>query len=118
MALKHHDLVTHTKKYKGELHEFFLDMSSWRKFKTRYSLNWQKLRFREDSHSAVPKLRGIYTFTVELSPAKLPSHGYIMYMGIPVNAHDRVRGSILHPRAAPEPAFLILWASSNTTISK
>lgn len=82
MAAKHHDLVKFTKKYKGELHEFFLDMNRWKKFKTRHKLNWQKLRFGQANHSSIPTQRGIYAFTVELSPTKLPGHGYIMYVGI------------------------------------
>ncbi len=81
MATKHFDLVKFTKQYKSELHEFFLDMSRWRKFKTKHKLDWQKLRFGQDSPAAIPKQRGIYVFTVELSPAKLPAHGYIMYVG-------------------------------------
>jgi hypothetical protein len=79
---KHHDLVNHTKKYKGDLHSFFLDLKRWRLFKTRYKLSWQKLRFNQSSHSSIPKERGIYAFTVELAPSKLPVHGYILYMGI------------------------------------
>jgi len=76
------DLVEHTKKYKGNLHEFFLSMPAWRKFKTRYTLAWQKERFTEASHAKIPQQRGIYAFTLELSPSKLPAHGYILYVGI------------------------------------
>jgi hypothetical protein len=79
---KHHDLVNFTKKYKGDSHSFFLDMKNWRKFKTRYNLNWQKLRFGDASHHSVPKERGIYAFTLELAQCKLPLHGYILYIGI------------------------------------
>jgi len=82
LRARHHDLVNFTKKYKGELHEFFLDMKSWRRFKTRHKLAWRKLRFGPSSLSEIPKQRGIYAFTVELSPGKLPGHGYIMYVGI------------------------------------
>jgi len=82
VAGKHHDLVNFTKKYKGELAEFFMDLKSWRRFKTRHTLDWQKIRFGEAHHSSVPEERGIYVFTVELSPTKLPGHGYILYVGI------------------------------------
>ncbi|RUW90244.1 hypothetical protein [Mesorhizobium sp. M7A.F.Ca.US.010.02.1.1] len=78
----HSDLVNQTKKYKGELHEFSLSMTQWRKFKTKYKLTWQKTRFDEANHVHIPKERGIYAFTVELSPSKLPQHGYILYVGI------------------------------------
>ena len=82
MVGKHHDLVNWTKKYKGDLHSFFLDMKSWKKFKTRSALDWQKTRFGDASHPSVPRERGIYAFTLELAPAKLPAHGYILYVGI------------------------------------
>lgn len=79
---KFHDLVKNTKKYKGELYEFFLDMKSWKKFRTKHKLEWQKVRFEESARASVPTSPGIYTFTLELSPSKLPLHGYIMYVGI------------------------------------
>lgn len=82
MAGKHHDLVDFTKKYKGDLYSFYLDLKSWRQFKTRHNLTWQKLRFGAVGHASVPKERGIYAFTVELAPSKLPLHGYILYVGI------------------------------------
>ena len=82
MAGKHHDLVNNAKKYKGELVEFFMDLKSWRRFKTGRKLDWQKIRFGEAHHGSVPKERGIYAFTVELAPTKLPGHGYILYVGI------------------------------------
>jgi hypothetical protein len=85
---KHHDLVNFTKKYKGDLHSFFLDMNSWRKFKTRFNLDWRKTRFAATTRSIIPRERGIYVFTVELSPTKLPPHSYILYVGITGNQSD------------------------------
>ncbi len=82
MLTVYFDLVEHTKKYKGDLHGFFLSMSAWRTFKTRYKLTWQRERFAEANHGKIPQERGIYAFTVELSPSKLPPHGYILYVGI------------------------------------
>lgn len=82
MAGKYHDLVSFTKKYKGELHSFFLDMNRWRKFRSRYKLSWEKIRFIPANQHLVPQARGIYAFTLELSPTKLPPHGYILYVGI------------------------------------
>ena len=82
MIGRQHDIVNFTKKYKGDLYEFFLDLKRWRKFKTRHNLTWQKLSFGEATRAFVPKERGIYAFTVELAPSKLPMHGYILYMGI------------------------------------
>lgn len=82
MSGKHYDLVLNTKKYKGESHEFFLDMKSWKRFKTRYNLNWTKVPFSAASKSLVPDAPGIYIFTAELLDSKLPAHGYILYVGI------------------------------------
>lgn len=82
VARKHHDLVNFTKKYKGNLHEFFLDMTSWKKFKTKNKLDWQKTPFGAGGIAVVPHERGIYAFTLELTSAKLPAHGYILYVGI------------------------------------
>ncbi|RWP51058.1 hypothetical protein [Mesorhizobium sp.] len=76
------DLVSQTKWFKGELQHFFLDLRRWRKFRTRYKLDWQRERFAEASGPKIPDERGIYVFTAELSPGKLPPHGYILYMGI------------------------------------
>ena len=85
MAGKHQDLVNHTKKYRAELHAIFLDLKSWRKFKSKWKLEWHKVRFGESNHSLVPKVRGIYVFTAELSPSKFPAHGYMLYIGITGN---------------------------------
>jgi len=82
MARQQFDLVNFTKKYKGDLYSFYLDLTNWRKFRTAYKLVWQKQRFEELSQSSIPKERGIYAFTLELSPSKLPTHGYILYIGI------------------------------------
>jgi hypothetical protein len=76
------DLVTRTKKYKGELHEFFLDMKSWGKFKTKAKLTWQGVAFTPANQSTIPEERGIYVFSVEHRGAKVPVHGYILYVGI------------------------------------
>jgi len=74
------DIVQITKRYKGETHGFFLDLKAWRRFKSRYKLEWQKVQF--GGGATVPQEPGIYVFTVELTASKLPAHGYIMYVGI------------------------------------
>lgn len=88
MPGKHHDLVNLTKKYKGESHEFFLDLNQWRKFNTMHKLAWSKEKFNKPSQKKVPQERGIYVFTVELSSGLLPPHGYIMYAGITGDTSD------------------------------
>jgi hypothetical protein len=74
------DIVDSTKRYKAELHGFFMDTKSWHGFKTRYTLRWNKVRF--GGGDPIPRQPGIYAFTVEVSPSKLPTHGYILYIGI------------------------------------
>lgn len=76
------DLVRSTKKLKGEFAAFHMDLGRWRRFKSRHKLQWHKVRFEKASQSSVPEQRGIYVFTVELEPSKLPVHGYMMYVGI------------------------------------
>lgn len=85
MAGKHHDIVDLTEKYKAALHAFFLDISSWRKFKTTYNLQWRQEPFNALSEASIPEERGIYAFTVEAKGLELPTHGYILYMGITGN---------------------------------
>ncbi|MGY8635590.1 GIY-YIG nuclease family protein [Bradyrhizobium sp. 14AA] len=76
------DIVNQVAKYKADMHAFFLDVDSWKAFKTRHTLVWQRMRFEAGSLTSIPEERGIYAFTLELSPTKLPAHGYIMYIGI------------------------------------
>lgn len=81
MAAKY-DIVKATKRLKGELSAFHMDFERWRRFKSRHRLDWQKVRFDPINRNLVPQERGIYVFSVELEPSKLPTHGYIMYVGI------------------------------------
>lgn len=88
MAAKHHDLVDHTKRLKADAYEFYLDLTSWRKFTSAARLDWQKLRFGNAAVPNVPQERGIYAFTLELDPSQLPAHGYIIYVGITGNTSN------------------------------
>lgn len=51
------DLVAGTDRYKAALHEFYLNVHNWRKFKTRYKLDWQRMPFDEASQALIPKSR-------------------------------------------------------------
>jgi hypothetical protein len=75
------DLVRQTDKLKAEERQIFLDLKSWRSFRTTHALKWQKTRFKKPN-PAIPKVRGLYAFTLELFPTILPPHGYILYVGI------------------------------------
>lgn len=79
---KFQDLVFDTDRYKASLHQFYLDLKAWRQFEFTYPLTWTKLRFDPSNRRQIPKERGIYAFTVALTPSSLPEHGYILYMGI------------------------------------
>ena len=86
------DLVASTKKLKSESHSFHMDLNRWRRFKSRHSLQWQKVRFDRENQDLIPEQRGIYVFTVELEPSKLPVHGYMMYVGI--TGHESERANL------------------------
>ena len=88
MPGKHHDLINLTKKFKGESHEFFLNLNQWRKFTSTHTLSWAKEKFNPASKIKIPQERGLYIFTIELSPGFLPPHGYIMYAGITGDTSD------------------------------
>lgn len=88
MPGKHHDLVDLTKRFKGDSHEFFLNLDRWRKFASLHTLVWSKQKFTSGSKAKIPEERGLYVFTVELSPGFLPPHGYIMYAGITGDTSD------------------------------
>jgi hypothetical protein len=97
------DIVDQAAKYKAELRDFFLDVGQWRTFRSRHRLVWQKTRFESRNLSSVPEERGIYAFTLELSPSKLPAHGYIMYVGITgdtssANLRERYAQYLREPR--------------------
>lgn len=77
-----YDIVDFTDKYKSQFFEFYLDPDGWRKFSARYGMTWNKIRFNAGNKKLIPKIRGIYTFTVEHTPSKFPSHGYVLYAGI------------------------------------
>lgn len=85
---KHHDLVNFTKRFKAEKHSFFMDVASWKTFLSPIPLNWDKVPFGEASRSKVPKVRGLYVFTVELPNIGIPQHGYILYVGETGNTSD------------------------------
>lgn len=62
--------------------QFYVDIKKWRAFKSSVRLDWQRTRFLSSNKSSVPKERGIYAFTVLMDSSDLPTHGYILYMGI------------------------------------
>jgi len=83
------DLVNAADKYAAALRRFYLDVKSWQTFNTSHALQWDKCRFTKDNRAQIPRERGLYVFTLELSPSELPAHGYILYIGIVGDKNDR-----------------------------
>ncbi len=79
------DLIKRTKQLKGDSYEFHLRVPTWRKFVPGIALNWQRVKFDSAGKANVPEERGLYIFTLEVENLGLPSHGYIMYVGISGN---------------------------------
>lgn len=77
-----HDLVKNRKEMKGDLYSLNLSTTRWRQFSTPHPLIWKRLPFSSANRSQIPKTRGIYAFSLELSNYNLPQHGYILYVGI------------------------------------
>lgn len=102
-AMKPHDLVRATKQFKGNLYGLSLDMESWRAFKNAHPLTWSKTPFHQANKAHVPKERGIYVFSLEVTDCNLPDHSYILYVGIAglkpdANLHKRFGQYLLEPK--------------------
>jgi hypothetical protein len=59
----------------------------WHSFTPTIPLAWRKVKFSEANTSTIPTAKGIYAFVVQFHddavlPIHLPSHGYVMYVGI------------------------------------
>lgn len=93
---RNHDLVDRVRQIKADLHEIVLSPARWRTFATPRPLNWTKISFESANRNQVPKQRGIYAFTLEVSNHNLPGHAYILYVG--QAGHDS--GGDLHKRYA------------------
>lgn len=82
---KFHDLLERRDRYAADVHGFFLDIASWRRFSSAASLQWQRIKFWPLDKDSVPEDRGIYVFSIEAEGLPLPRHGYILYVGITGN---------------------------------
>ncbi|WP_404337794.1 hypothetical protein AB2M62_03310 [Sphingomonas sp. MMS12-HWE2-04] len=79
------DLIKKTKQIKADSYEFHLHMPTWRKFDPGIALKWQRTKFNVSGKEDVPEVRGLYVFTLEAEKLGLPTHGYILYVGITGN---------------------------------
>lgn len=55
---------------------------AWLKVPPGYAVAWQKTRFTEANRTKVATERGIYAFVVSVENSFIPTHGYIVYIGI------------------------------------
>jgi len=79
------DLVKKADQYKAGLYDFFLDIQAWRNFDPGIPLAWNRVKFGPGTKNDVPEERGLYIFTLEVESLGLPTHGYILYVGITGN---------------------------------
>jgi hypothetical protein len=66
---------------------FILSPAKWRSFAPSPQLVWKKLKFDPSLIGLVPEALGIYAFVLQFQnhdapPNHLPSHGYVLYVGI------------------------------------
>ncbi|MCB1753246.1 MAG: hypothetical protein KDI74_16130 [Gammaproteobacteria bacterium] len=61
---------------------FILDDTRWKSFKPPNKLSWRKYKFTENNKKNIPESKGIYAFVFQSNITNLPTHGYIMYIGI------------------------------------
>lgn len=92
---RYHDIVFAAGEFAKFNVHFYVDIKKWRAFKSSAQLDWQRTRFLTSNKSSVPQERGIYTFTVMMDDPSMPTHGYILYMGI---AGDKKSGGNLQLR--------------------
>lgn len=83
-----HDVVTTRKLMKGDSYPLNLSTARWRQFSTPQPLTWKRLPFSKANRGKIPKARGIYAFSLEVSDYNLPLHSYILYVGITGNVSN------------------------------
>lgn len=71
------------------MREFFMNPEVWRSFKPKVKLEWKEVKFTPAARSKIPKQRGIYAFIVRSPSEFLPSHGFVMYIGITGDQNSR-----------------------------
>jgi hypothetical protein len=76
-----YDFVSNVQRYGGDIRRIFLDTDKWATFATQHDIRWEKRHFESTKVNSILAVRGIYVFTLEMSPSELPAHGYMLYMG-------------------------------------
>lgn len=77
-----HDIVDMTDGLKKDSLPIHLGPQRWSSFATAAPLAWSSVPWDLSQKQSVPEVRGIYAFTVQFGAARLPSHGYVLYVGI------------------------------------
>lgn len=82
------DIVDAVNKLKEYVQQFLLSPERWSTLDIPV-YEWQSIHFAEGNAVSIPKTRGIYCFVVKCNSELVPSHGYIMYVGITGNENKR-----------------------------
>jgi hypothetical protein len=84
-----YDLIEMTDQIKADSQRFVLSPQQWAKLRRELSLHWESVRFDVGNERNVADKRGVYAFIIENRHTALPSHGYIMYIGMTGHANER-----------------------------
>lgn len=76
------EFVEEVDRAKSFIVSFVLDPNRWSSFSSAYNLDWRSCQFTKDNKNKVPEQKGIYAFVFQVSTKNLPTHGYILYVGI------------------------------------
>ena len=77
-----HDLVQVTDQLNADAVRLHLGPQKWSSFTTKAPLSWDAVPWEKTQKKLVPRMRGIYAFTLRFTNPLLPDHGYILYVGI------------------------------------
>lgn len=80
--MEYHDIIS-LKTY-AEIYQikFLLWKEQWESYtEPSVKLNWQCVKFEENSTHLIPTKKGIYAFIVDPKVTSFPSHRYLMYIG-------------------------------------
>lgn len=82
------DIIKNIDDLKSYKREFILHPEQWRTCQVQ-DLEWQSVKFCDDSAKNIPMQRGIYSFIVQHISNSFPSNAYVMYFGITGDTNSR-----------------------------
>lgn len=99
VKLDKYRVTKHKNDFKDNKRQFILSPSQWNAFKPSISLSWTSVPLCQSSISSVPKTRGVYAHSINISTDNMPPTNYITYVGL---VGDRkpagTRGNLRHLR--------------------